>query len=147
MGLPLERFYKGHQLPGPIGENCKKCGADHWHYQEWKNGAPGRRCGKCVSAERQRFKSRNRDKYRNWSWKQRGIDMDDVRYQQMLAAQAGKCAACGIKPTHKLVVDHCHDTGATRGLLCRRCNVLAQSPKVLHEILAYMAKYASGVAA
>lgn len=35
--------------------------------------------------------------------------------------QAGRCAACGIEG-RPLVEDHDHDTGLTRGFLCRPCN-------------------------
>lgn len=45
-----------------------------------------------------------------------------------LKDQEGKCAICGVAMTgenRKLVphVDHCHDTGLVRGLLCQSCNV------------------------
>lgn len=54
-----------------------------------------------------------------------GISVED--YDRLLAAQDGKCAICGRKPTGKkrLAVDHSHQTGAVRGLLCAgegRCN-------------------------
>lgn len=48
-----------------------------------------------------------------------GITMD--QYEVMLLTQGGTCAICGESP-EKLVVDHCHDTGAVRGLLCDFCN-------------------------
>jgi hypothetical protein len=44
-------------------------------------------------------------------------------YDELLAAQGGKCAICRGRPRSKrLAVDHNHDTGAVRGLLCSRCN-------------------------
>lgn len=53
------------------------------------------------------------------------ITLED--YNNMLAAQAGKCAICGTdKPGRRgvkyLCVDHCHKTGKVRGLLCVQCN-------------------------
>ncbi len=35
--------------------------------------------------------------------------------------QAGACAMCSAR-RGSLVVDHCHETGFVRGLLCRSCN-------------------------
>lgn len=58
-----------------------------------------------------------------------GITPDD--YDRMLAEQGGGCAICGAAPTEQkakyrtfLHVDHCHDTGAVRGLLCGEHNLL-----------------------
>ena len=48
------------------------------------------------------------------------------RYASICKMQNGVCAICGNGPDTKwrtLVVDHCHDTGIVRGLLCHRCNV------------------------
>lgn len=39
----------------------------------------------------------------------------------MFKFQKGKCAICN-KKTLDLVVDHNHDTGEIRGLLCHKCN-------------------------
>jgi hypothetical protein len=44
----------------------------------------------------------------------------------MLIEQEGRCAACSVA-TPKLQIDHCHETGRVRGLLCPRCNSSAGS--------------------
>ena len=39
------------------------------------------------------------------------------------ASHAGRCDICGQEPSkRKLVLDHCHETGKLRGLLCGNCN-------------------------
>lgn len=48
------------------------------------------------------------------------------QYNQMFAEQGGVCAICGQQEVHeyrrRLSVDHNHETGEVRGLLCHACN-------------------------
>ena len=47
------------------------------------------------------------------------------QYDAMLASQNGECAICYGGPNGKgnrLHVDHCHESGQIRGLLCGECN-------------------------
>lgn len=51
-----------------------------------------------------------------------------VDYQSLLDKQNGECAVCGSrdpgsKRVKRFFVDHNHDTGKVRGLLCCNCNV------------------------
>ncbi len=59
---------------------------------------------------------------RDWNLKDRyGISLD--QYNQLLEAQAGRCAICRNQPkTRALHVDHDHKSGKIRGLLCMNCN-------------------------
>jgi hypothetical protein len=42
----------------------------------------------------------------------------------MLNRQGGMCAICRRSAQkERLSIDHAHDTGEVRGLLCRRCNM------------------------
>ena len=50
-----------------------------------------------------------------------GISLKE--YNTLLDAQDGVCAICfGVEKNKKLSVDHNHDTGEVRGLLCHKCN-------------------------
>ncbi len=54
-----------------------------------------------------------------------GIEVED--YNKMLTEQSGKCKICGTTDPGNgrkyLVVDHNHETGEIRGLLCYLCNI------------------------
>lgn len=76
-----------------------------------------------------------------------GITLAD--YEQMLEDQEHLCAICGgegfvMKVCHsiKLVVDHCHQSGAVRGLLCHNCNralgLLQDDTTALQRALEYL---------
>lgn len=73
----------------------------------------------------------------------RGRDLiSDRKYYSMVKAQEGRCAICGSQPEEALHVDHCHDTLAVRGLLCRRCNFaigfLGDSVQIALSVAAYL---------
>lgn len=59
---------------------------------------------------------------RAWNLKKRyGLSLVD--YDKMLEEQNGVCALCSRAPkTKKLHVDHDHETGIVRRLLCAYCN-------------------------
>jgi hypothetical protein len=66
----------------------------------------------------------NPDKVRNLGYKKRfGISLEE--YNQMFADQQGCCAICGKHQSEfkrRFAVDHNHETGKIRGLLCLSCN-------------------------
>jgi hypothetical protein len=75
----------------------------------------------CITCDNKRSKSTNlRLNY--------GITLED--YETLLLAQNGTCAICHEPETRRyptgrvsnLCVDHDHETGKIRGLLCHRCN-------------------------
>ena len=67
--------------------------------------------------------------------------MSAADYDRMNDAQGGRCAICGDKPERRLVVDHCHATGAVRGLLCGGCNSALGMVKDRSFALAAAARY------
>lgn len=78
-------------------------------------------------SNRERFREyriANRDKFRTQDRARRlaqgyGLTIGD--YEDMYLALGGHCQICGCYKD-KLFVDHNHDTGAVRGLLCKKCN-------------------------
>lgn len=85
-------------------------------------------------------------------WQSFGVDA--ARYQEMLREQRGLCSICAQpekspdKASGKirdLAIDHDHDTGVVRGLLCSNCNralgLLGDDPALLDAAKAYLAKH------
>jgi len=65
------------------------------------------------------------------------------QYESMLAEQGGVCAICGLPDQwFGLAVDHCHQTGRIRGLLCSQCNrglgLFKDNPQALDQAAAYL---------
>lgn len=88
---------------------------------------------------------------RNWNLKRKfGITIEE--YDAMLAAQAGRCAICR-RPAQmlskRLAVDHDHDGGQIRGLLCGPCNVVLgylENPEWMANVDAYLKRATAGAA-
>lgn len=110
-----------------------------------------KRCGKCqvvkevASFSRRRrggdalhsyCKDCNRSAMREWNY---GLSHDE--YQNILDRQGGVCAICS-EPDRKLVIDHDHQTGTVRGLLCADCNIglgrFRDTPAYLQAAVAYL---------
>jgi len=145
---------------------CKKCGIEANTAEELDffpvdtSSKHGRRnkCKKCFREGRQEYSRnysrewfrRNPDKSRNSMLKQYyGITLDD--YDKMLFAQEGECAVCNRHHTESkkpLYVDHCHTTGAVRGLLCHTCNsgigMLNDDLDMLYSACEYLEQYKHG---
>jgi hypothetical protein len=70
-----------------------------------------------------------------------GISTDE--YNEILLSQNGRCLICGAEPDGRaLDVDHDHETGKVRGLLCHRCNlgvgIFEDDPDLLTAVAEYL---------
>lgn len=112
-------------------KTCKTCGESkettHFYIKSKKTGTFRSDCKLCHSVKsaeifRKPETSAARKKaYRKYHrFNLYGITED--AYNRMVEQQGGKCKICDVL-TEKLCIDHCHDTGRVRGLLCNRCNV------------------------
>ncbi len=76
-----------------------------------------------------------------------GLSAQD--YRHIIDRQGNACAVCHARfDITKIVVDHCHETGQVRGLLCSQCNValgmLGEKPERIHALAQYAANHAAG---
>lgn len=67
-------------------------------------------------------------------------------YPELFRLQNGLCRICHSpeKNGKKLSIDHCHETGMIRGLLCNKCNtgigMFEDNPDLLRAAVAYLEK-------
>lgn len=72
-----------------------------------------------------------------------------AEYESLLLSQAGVCALCErpCASNRRLAVDHDHDTGRVRGLLCISCNQalgkLGDSAEAIARVIHYLEAHAS----
>lgn len=108
-------------------------------------------CKKCQIKYSKSYYKRNTDRSkkarRSWRLKSK-YGLTDDEYNQMYISQNKSCAICESKTPGKRVnnfsVDHCHETGVIRGLLCVRCNVLLgrlnDDLEFINKIVKYLKK-------
>jgi len=144
-------------MTNPIVEKvCTKCKElkplEDFGAQKRKLDGKEAQCKTCVAEYR-----RNRWRANHVQGGQRAMHlwvkykMRPEEYDALVIAQDGKCAICAQPPKPKekyLSVDHCHETGLIRGLLCASCNVglgnLGDTAERLEKALAYLLKCEAG---
>ena len=126
---------------------CKKCGHEkplaafnlnrkHWHRWSCKE------CDKAAArASTKKYATKPGNRFRNHLKTRYGIT--PAQYEALLVTQDGVCAICQNPPiTKRLAVDHCHETGRVRGLLCNPCNrgigYLKDSTKLAQRAAEYL---------
>ena len=82
------------------------------------------------------------------------FSISDVQYEWLFEKQHGLCYICGQEETRlyrgvkvRLSVDHDHETGLIRGLLCSDCNIgigmFGDSVPLLKKVIEYLTSYSN----
>lgn len=105
-------------------------------------------------ANKRQYYEDNKSTFKEY-WLNRTFNMTQQDYDCMLLLQGGSCAICKEKETavnksgsvKRLAVDHDHQTGVIRGLLCHRCNLalghFKDSTSILLAAISYLESQAS----
>jgi hypothetical protein len=130
-------------------KQCIKCGLlkeAHYFYKE-KRVADGltARCKACMkndasasySERREDIAARNKENYCSRKAKDKSLrnnyGITLKQWENIFDSQGCKCAICGsLEPNHssgQFVVDHCHEFGQVRGILCGNCNIMLGQAK------------------
>lgn len=133
---------------------CRICGETlpitRFRIRDRKRGTFRTECYECFKAGmRARYHAdpgKHRERMRRTMY---GLPVGE--YDRMHADQAGRCAICGEVETsvhgrtgipRGLFVDHHHETGQVRGLLCSRCNFgigqFRDDPELLSKAIDYL---------
>lgn len=99
-------------------KQCRSCGVEKPFSEFHIRRDNGKHRNDCIECQRcKKNEAQYRDLY--------GITLSD--YDKLYDLQGGVCAMCSLPQIEgrktRLCVDHCHDTGKVRGLLCTNCNV------------------------
>lgn len=98
---PLTEFYKNRSMPDGLNQYCKPCWKEYMRPREIKR----------VRADPRRP-----------SYQKFGLTR--AEFEAMVEAHDGACAICkGNRAKRALHIDHDHETGRIRGLLCGKCNL------------------------
>lgn len=137
---PLDAFYPSVRTQPTPG--CRDCCAERRRS----------RLANCSPEEREALRERHRQANRRHLERggriknAHGITLE--QFEGMHAAQGGVCAICQRPPSgngntgSRLHIDHDHDTGQIRGLLCGNCStalgLLADNPERIHRMIEYL---------
>ena len=123
---PPSEFGKTRNGPDGLQRWCKEC----WHEY---NRRPEVRARMRKRRQQSKFKMQIRK-----GNLRRHYGITPEEYDRLFDTQGGKCAICGELP-RRLVVDHNHETGKVRGLLCFKCNnALLGGVEWLKAAIAYL---------
>lgn len=106
--------------------------------RKWRKRNP-----KAARAATAKWRQNNKAKVRSGKLRNK-YGIDQATYDEMLLVQGGRCAICDIPaPAVKrgLHVDHNHQTGKVRALLCGACNTSLGLMKEEPELLRTAAEY------
>lgn len=116
---------------------------ESFHVSRKSKDGKQRECKQCI---KERMSTPEMmEKRRNSAWLSclRKFGITEADYNRMFDEQAGLCAICHNPELEiKLAVDHCHETGMVRGLLCKRCNMaiglLGDNPDTIMNAMLYL---------
>lgn len=109
--------------------HCKKCNTDKSldQFSPDKRKKEGRAytCRECNNTRNKSIRQTKGFNFRKNRWLETEYGITLNEYNKMFLDQKGNCKICNKHQSEfkrALNVDHCHNTGKIRGLLCDKCN-------------------------
>ncbi len=126
-------------------KRCADCGEEKPLDEFYSKQSYCKPCHRArVSAWRKTNRKERAEHWRRKDLKRRyGITLE--QWDEMYEAQGGCCAICGTTEpggSGRFHVDHCHDSGNVRALLCSTCNAglgsFKDNPELLQAAIEYL---------
>lgn len=127
---------------------CSRCGEEK-PIDNFYSYRPA--CKPCLNEAQRRSRATRPNYHRANNLKQRyGMSLDE--YHTIIANQNFSCPICAVeisetieyKGQRPIVVDHNHETGEVRGILCSMCNMMLgharESTKILYKAIVYLSE-------
>lgn len=114
----LDEFYRDKRSSQGVSAWCVECQKNYFRTD------PRRKTTLKKYRATERCKTQQKHAQRKLHLKTK-FNMSVNDYENMMLKQNSNCAICGINQSEiskKLCIDHCHQTGKIRGLLCNNCN-------------------------
>ena len=130
-------YQRAYRAANPIDKEQNRLRTNQWNAQNRE------RSREISNRSKKKQREENPDKFaeRNKNWRSKNVEklrlyeinrkfnISSEEYKELQRKQNGVCAICECPETAvrrgivlELAVDHCHDTGKVRGLLCSNCN-------------------------
>lgn len=131
----LNEFCKNKSRKGGLDDRCRVC---HRIYAQSEAG---------IKAGEKWRHSHIGCRVKRKSQLKRKFNLTLEQYDRMFEQQNGKCAICDQTEisNKELSVDHDHQTGEIRGLLCMNCNLLLGKIESTPELFSKIVKYLQGM--
>ncbi|MFF3502733.1 endonuclease VII domain-containing protein [Streptomyces sp. NPDC003247] len=162
--LPRTAFASNKSMPDGLQAYCRDCAAEYYRQRQEAKGKKVRekvsvsegfkRCPQCQEIKPHAEWERNKSSSDGWSsycrvcraernrisYFKRKYGLTPTERDTMIASQMGLCVICLKAPA--VHVDHCHETGKVRGVLCFNCNSaigkLGDDPDAVRRAAAYL---------
>lgn len=105
--------------------------------RKWREANPEK-----AKATHDGWVKRNRARYNEankWRRLRHRYGLSREAYENLMRVAGGVCELCGSG--HILCLDHCHQSGLVRGILCMRCNTAMERFDEMPDFPARVVKY------
>jgi len=149
---PPSEFNNDQQKSDGLASLCRQCASERQrkHYRKHRKRHQkraqdyARRNPERIRAAKKKYDIEHRELHRRYALK-RIFGITPEQWTEMFGDQNGCCAICGrpqMDFKKRFHVDHDHETGKVRGLLCYRCNSMlgmaCDDPVRLQAAISYL---------